>query len=112
LFTDLMERSYGDTLARYTGAVRVEFDRERVSAAGAEVDTRVVDPAQHKAFALTYRLRQVEGQWRIDDVVVEGVSLVRNYRTQFARLLNKASYAELVKALRSKVAQPEAPPAS
>jgi phospholipid transport system substrate-binding protein len=91
---------------------QVLFDRERIAPEGAEVDTRVVDPAQHKSFAITYCLRQREGQWRIHDVVVENVSLVRNYRTQFARILSKASYEELVRTIRSKLQQPDPPPAS
>jgi phospholipid transport system substrate-binding protein len=112
LFTDLVERSYGDTLERYTRGVQVYFDGERAEGDVAEVDTRVVDPTQHKTFSITYRLRQVEGQWRIYDVVIEHVSLVRNYRTQFARILGKSSYEELVRTIKSKLQQPDPGPAS
>jgi phospholipid transport system substrate-binding protein len=108
LFTDLVERAYADTLSRYTREVQVFFDGERVEGDLAAVDTRVLDPRQHKTFSITYRLHQTGGQWRIYDVVVENVSMVGNYRTQFHRLLSKAPYEEVLKTLRDKVQQLDA----
>ena len=49
-----------------------------------------------------YRLRQRDGQWKIIDVIVEGVSLVSNYRTQFNKIIQTTSYNELVSKLRNK----------
>jgi phospholipid transport system substrate-binding protein len=51
---------------------------------------------------MDYRLINREGRWRVYDVVVEGVSLVGNYRTQFDRVIRTSSYPELVKRLKDK----------
>lgn len=103
LFTDLVEQSYRDTLNRYTSDVQFFFDSERIEGEFAEVSTRILDPTQNKTFAIDYRLHQVEEKWLIYDVVIENVSLVRNYRTQFSRILDKSSYEELVKIIKSKI---------
>lgn len=44
-----------------------------------------------KTFAVVYRLQEKEGQWLIYDVVAENVSMVRNYRNQFSRILNRCA---------------------
>lgn len=54
-----------------------------------------------------YRLKLMDGQWRVYDVAVEGISLVKNYRTQFAQLLKKESPADLIKRLEKKLAKQE-----
>jgi phospholipid transport system substrate-binding protein len=54
-----------------------------------------------------YRLKLMDGQWRVYDVAVEGISLVKNYRTQFAQLLKKESPAALIKRLEKKLAKQE-----
>ena len=52
--------------------------------------------------ALSYRLHQVGSRWAIYDVLIEGVSFVGNYRSQFNRIISKTSYEDLVKKLRHK----------
>jgi phospholipid transport system substrate-binding protein len=54
-----------------------------------------------------YRLKLMDGQWRVYDVAVEGISLVKNFRTQFTQLLKKESPAELIKRLEKKLAEQE-----
>ncbi len=54
-----------------------------------------------------YRLKLVDGKWRVYDVSVEGISLVKNYRTQFSQLLKKESPADLIKRLEKKLAEQE-----
>jgi phospholipid transport system substrate-binding protein len=51
---------------------------------------------------INYRLIN-KGQWMVYDVAIEGVSLVNNYRSQFARVIHESSYAELVHRLQAKV---------
>ena len=60
-------------------------------------------------FTLNYFLHQVNGQWLIYDVQIENVSMVLNYRSQFARILNIASYAELVQRLKGKLQELDVP---
>jgi len=49
-----------------------------------------------------YRLKHVNGQWKVYDAVVENISIVNNYRSQFDRVISSSSYEELVKRLREK----------
>ena len=68
----------------------------------ATVRTQVVQAASPPVTVL-YRLRRDEDGWKAYDVVIEGVSLVKNYRVQFNDILSKSSYAELLERLKSKV---------
>jgi phospholipid transport system substrate-binding protein len=54
---------------------------------------------------LNYRLLREDGIWKVYDVVIEGVSLVSNYRSQFRRIIHQSSYAELVRRLQNKVSE-------
>jgi len=103
LFTALVEKAYSSSLDRYSTGVQFFFDQERIDTDFAEVDTRIVDPTLNKTFSINYRLRQVNGQWLVYDVVVENVSLVKNYRNQFNRILSKSSYEGLVQQLQTKL---------
>ena len=58
--------------------------------------------------AVEYRLLQRDGNWKVYDIVIEGVSLVNNYRTQFNTIIMKDSYAGLVKQMRLKLEQENA----
>jgi len=103
LFTDLVEKTYSGTLDRYNADVKFFYDQERVDGDYAEVDTRVFDPSQNRAFSITYRLRNTGGKWLLYDIVAENVSLVRNYRNQFSRILSKSSYGDLVQTIQAKL---------
>jgi phospholipid transport system substrate-binding protein len=52
---------------------------------------------------MDYRLLNKSSTWRVYDVVIEGVSLVSNYRSQFGRVVSESGYPELVRRLRTKV---------
>lgn len=109
LFTRLVEKTYSGTLDRYNPDVKFFFDQERIEEDFAEVDTRILDPAQNKTFSVSYRLHRVGGKWLIYDIVAENVSLVRNYRNQFNRILSKSSYEDLVQTIQSKLKELSAP---
>jgi phospholipid transport system substrate-binding protein len=110
LFTELVQKTYSGTLDRYNANVQFFYDQERIDDKFAEVDTRVFDPAQNKAFTITYKLHQVGGKWLIYDVVAENVSLVRNYRNQFNRILSKSSYSDLLQTLQTKIKELDSAP--
>ena len=112
LFTALVEKAYSSSLDRYSKGMQFFFDQERIDTDFAEVDTRIFDPTLNKTFSINYRLRQVNGQWLIYDVVVENVSLVNNYRNQFNRILSKSSYEDLVQKLQTKLQQLDTAPRS
>jgi phospholipid transport system substrate-binding protein len=103
LFIELVKRSYQSTLDRHTSQAQFFFDHERIEGDLAEVETRILAPSLEKAVSINYRLHRSGDNWLIYDVVAENVSLVRNYRNQFDRLLKDSSYEGLVQALRKKI---------
>ena len=110
VFTALVEKTYASSLDRYRKDFQVLFDQERIEGDFAEVDSRIIDPTQQRAFSLNYHLHKVNGKWLVYDVVIENVSLVRNYRNQFHRILGKQSYADLVATIRTKIQQLDTAP--
>jgi phospholipid transport system substrate-binding protein len=103
LFIALVESTYSGTLDRYRKDVQVFFDQEHIDGNFAEVNTRILDPSQQKTFAINYQLHQVGEKWLIYDVVIENVSMVRNYRNQFNRILSKSSYEDLIDSIERKI---------
>ena len=99
LFTELLENSYLGKIESYKGE-QIRYVRERVDPPYAEVGTLIVT-AKEQEIPLDYRLLRDGDRWRIYDVVIEGISLVNNYRSQFASILQKSSFDELVGKLRS-----------
>ena len=99
-FTDFVEHSYMSTLGSYRGE-KVVYDRDRSDGESAEVDTRVVG-GQGTPIKIGYKLHLTGEQWMVYDAVIDDVSLVGNYRSQFARILHTASLEELIQNLRGK----------
>lgn len=96
-----LSRTYGSRLDRY--------NQEKVDVYGAQVEprndvtikTRILGGEFDRA-EVAYRFREREDQWRIIDVVIEGVSLVSNYRSQFAEVLSSGTIDDLLARLRDK----------
>jgi phospholipid transport system substrate-binding protein len=101
LFRDFLERTYSDKIDLY-GGERVLFGREMIDGDFAQVETTILSP-KGEEIAVIYRLQRGNGQWKVYDAVVENISLVNNYRSQFDRVLSSASYEELIKRLREKL---------
>jgi phospholipid transport system substrate-binding protein len=99
-FTDFVEHSYMSTLGSYRGE-KVVYGRDRANGESAEVDTRVVG-GQGDPIKIEYKLHLTGKQWMIYDAVIDDVSVVGNYRSQFARVLQTASLGELIRNLRAK----------
>ena len=112
LFIELVKKTYGGMLNRYPGEVRVSFDQERIEGNFAEVATRIFAPIREEPFDVRYRMHQTDARWLIYDVVLENVSMVRNYRTQFGRILAKHSVEDLIERLRRKIQELEANPSA
>jgi phospholipid transport system substrate-binding protein len=77
------------------------YGREEVDKNFAEVDTQVIGSGG-EATPINYRLHLVRGQWKVYDVVIDQISLVSNFRSQFGRILQTASMDELMRRLREK----------
>ena len=69
----------------------------------AQVESTIIKP-KGEELAVVYKLRQLNGQWKVYDAVVENISIVNNYRSQFDRIISSSSYEELVKRLQEKAA--------
>jgi len=100
LFADLMARAYLGKIDRY-GGESITYVAERVDGDFATVNSRVIT-AKKSEVPIEYRLRRVGDRWAAYDVVIENVSLVATYRSQFDRIIQTSSFAELVKRLRQK----------
>ena len=108
LFTDLIERAYISKIERYSGE-RIAYAGESVEGGLATVRTRFVTK-QGTEIPVDYRMQQRGDRWLVYDVMVEGVSLINNYRTQFDKIIQTSSYAELVRKMKAaEVSAPGSP---
>ena len=72
----------------------------------ARVDTKIVSK-KGEEYSIDYKLLRTNGDWRIYDVVVEHISLVNNYRSQFNRVIANSSYENLIKKINIKLKELE-----
>ena len=100
LFRDYLEKVYSDQVDLYAGE-KVIYGRERVEDDYAQVETAFVD-TKGEEVSVVYRLRRVGGKWKVYDAVVENISIVNNYRSQFDRVISKSSFEELIRLLKEK----------
>ena len=107
LFTGLLEQAYLDQIESYSGE-KIQYLKEREDDNYAQVDTKIIDK-KGQEFSVNYRLYNRNGDWKVYDVVIEDISLVNNYRSQFNRVLATSSYKELVNRMKGKTLS--APPA-
>ncbi len=107
LFETLLENSYAGKIESYNQE-KIVYLNERIEGEYAEVKSKVVT-AKRDEYSLGYRLMKKGGKWLAYDVVIEGVSLVSNYRGQFNRLIVNEGYPALLKKLRSKREEIKAP---
>jgi phospholipid transport system substrate-binding protein len=101
LYADLVEKTYIDRIREYTDEKVLITGETRPDGNKAEVSTIVV--SKGKEIPVVYRMYNDGGRWRTYDVLVEGVSFVMNYRSQFNDILAKGSPESLLRQLRQKV---------
>ena len=100
LFADLLERSYISKIELY-GGEKIAYLGDTLDGDQALVRTRIVTKGGAEV-PVEYRMLKKGERWLVYDVVIEGVSLVANYRTQFNKIIQTSSYAELVKKMKVK----------
>ncbi len=100
LFETLLENSYATKIESYNNE-KIIYLKEDVEGDYAEVNSRVITEKGDE-FSLVYRLGKEGNKWMVYDVVIEGVSLVSNYRSQFNRIIEEQGYNELIKKLQTK----------
>jgi phospholipid transport system substrate-binding protein len=110
-FTRFLANDYGARIERYEQE-KVEITGERKEPKGDfTIKTKIVGGANNGAL-VDYRLRQRDDRWKIIDVVIEGISLVANYRDQFREVAGKGGPTVVIQKLREKNAARPAPAAA
>ena len=95
-FAELLLNTYLNRITGYNGET-VSYTGETASRDGDRVEVRtVITLKDGKKIPVAYRMLRKDGHWRVYDVIIENISLVKNYRTQFQDILNTASPEELI----------------
>lgn len=102
LYAQLLRDTYSSRFDRYSDE-KVEFLQETLQGDYAEVRTRLT--SSKFTLDVDYRMLQRAGDWRVYDIVVDGISLVHSYREQFTKIIRTYSYEELVTKLREKTGE-------
>jgi phospholipid transport system substrate-binding protein len=100
LFQEFMEKVYSDKLDLYEGE-KIVFGKETIDQDFAQVESSIINN-KGETISIIYKLRRADAKWKVYDAVVENISFINNYRSQFDRVIKSSSYEELVKRLREK----------
>ena len=100
VFAALMGRSYADNIESYT-TQNVLYTRESEEKNYAQVDTKIVSE-NRPPLSINYKLHSVDKVWKVYDLVIEDISVVNNYRSQFDRVIARSSFEELVRMMKEK----------
>lgn len=100
LFTDLLERTYIRKIESYTDEKFV-YGEETIDGDYAVVRTKIITKKDLDV-PIEYRMLSKNSMWMVYDVVIEGVSLVNNYRNQFNQIIHSGSYEDVVRKLKKK----------
>jgi len=100
LFVRILEGTYLNRIGDYTGGT-VEYLKQRVKNDKAIIDTMIV--AEELEIPVQYRMIYADGNWQIFDLVIEGVSLVRNYRSSYGEIIRREGYEGLLALMEEKV---------
>lgn len=100
LFSKLLENSYASKLESYSKE-KINYLGEKVKGKYAMVKTEIVRP--DGSIVVEYKFIKHKGGWKVYDFVIEGVSMIRNYRSQFNRIIKKSSYEALRDKLHGKI---------
>lgn len=101
LFEQVLERAYLDKILDYSNEKIVFYKEDLLTDNQVEVQSKIVTAS--KEIPIFYRMILKDGKWKVYDVVVENVSLVQNYRTQFNEILADGTPEQLLQTLRKKV---------
>lgn len=100
LFSGALERSYFGKIENYTGE-GIVYNGETVEGEFATVRSKIID-GRKAEIPVDYRLHLVGSRWAVYDVLIDGVSIVGNYRAQFNQIIQTSSYDNLIRKMRLK----------
>jgi len=111
LFANVLEKGFVAAIvtnAGVSGGVRLEYLGESIADDSASVATTLLSRTGNQ-LPVDYRLVWRGGRWKVQDIVIDGVSLIANYRAQFNRILRDYSFAELISKMRGEALEARAP---
>jgi phospholipid transport system substrate-binding protein len=100
-FSYLFEDSYTRMVLNFLHEGNITYDREKLEGSKARVDTTIVRP--NESIPVTYLMHQVGGGWRLYDVIIDGVSILGDYRTQFTQVIRTKGFGFLMERLRTQL---------
>jgi phospholipid transport system substrate-binding protein len=100
VFTGLLARTYADSIES-NSTQSILYTREIEDKDYAEVDTKIVTDKDEEV-SINYKLHSVNSEWKVYDLVIEDISLVNNYRSQFDRVIARSSFQELIRVMKEK----------
>ncbi len=98
LLRSKLENAYISKIMAYTDEKSVFIKERPLSKTRIEVQSNLV--TRNAEIPMYYRMLRMNDQWKVYDVIIEGVSLIKNYRTQFRNILSKQSPGELLEVMR------------
>ncbi len=103
-FTDLLRNTYIDKLDAFNGGQMV-YTGEIADDSGNKVEVQAQLQTGGQSYPFAFRLLQKNGKWVVYDVLIEGISLIKNYRDQFRDIMAKGSPEELIQKVEAKAAE-------
>ena len=100
LFGKLLENSYANKIESYSDEKIIYVDEKKK---GNVALVKTIVQKSNDEITVNYKLVKLDNDWKIYDLIVEGVSMIKNYRTQFKMIIHKSSYEELVSKLKKKL---------
>ncbi len=107
LFIKVLEGTYLNRIGDYSGG-EVQYLKQRVKGDKAIIDTRIV--AEELAIPVQYKMIYTNDVWQVFDVVIDGISLIRNYRASYGEIIRKDGYEGLFALMEQKVIDLNGPP--
>lgn len=102
LLKDLLIHTYLDKIVDNYSGESILYDKEVIKGQQAFIEMRIINKSE-KSIALGVRMLKADTTWLIYDLIIEGVSSIKNYRVQFYDIMRKSSYEELINKLQTKV---------
>ena len=103
-FTDLLRNTYIETLDEYDGQ-KVRFTGEVTANNGKRVEVQMEFLTSKQAYPVAFRMLEKKGRWVVYDVLIEGISMIKNYRDQFRDILSKGDPQTLIERVQAKAVE-------
>lgn len=106
LFSDLLQNTYISKIEKYTDE-KVNYDKEVIKKKDKYSVVKTSILSKDITIPIDYKLIRKGDEWMVYDVLVEGVSIISNYRSQYNQILSKESFAELIQKMKDKLGKVE-----